>query len=206
MADDHTVSGSLDADPSDLAGAIVKRPGMYMGGPVTFDRASTYALGLELAVLVRGDESPLSEDDHQLLRDRSLPGSSGPCSRARTPNSRWRFGVLRQRDERQVKRIRVLLGHDRDQVPGHRIGLIPALCLSRIADFRHVKVPIGTFHLQVLHLVHMLRISTHDRSPILSWLQLSSALVPFLDIDPVIRLRQLSRPQPVLEPGHDLYL
>lgn len=71
MSDDHVVTGGLEEwDPQGLAQAIVIRPGMYIGAPVTFDRVAACALGLEMAVLMRGDTSPLSEDDHRLLRDR----------------------------------------------------------------------------------------------------------------------------------------
>lgn len=49
MSDDHIVKGGLpEWDPGYLAAAIVKRPGMYMGGPVTFNRAAAYAHGLEI--------------------------------------------------------------------------------------------------------------------------------------------------------------
>lgn len=69
MPDDHIVTGGLPAqDPRDLAAAIVKRPGMYMCGTVTFDRAAAYANGLEMALLIQGKDSPLTDADNRLLR------------------------------------------------------------------------------------------------------------------------------------------
>lgn len=78
MPDDHIVTGGLPArDPSHLAAAIVKRPGMYMGGPVTFDRAAVYARGLEMALLLQGKDSPLTDEDDRLLGN----GNDGQRSR-----------------------------------------------------------------------------------------------------------------------------
>lgn len=69
MSADHIVTGGLpERNPSDLAAAIVKRPGMYMGGPVAFDRAAAYAHGLEMALLIQGRNSPLTDEDNRLLR------------------------------------------------------------------------------------------------------------------------------------------
>lgn len=77
MPDDHIVTGGLPAqDPSHLAAAIVKRPGMYMDGPVTLDRAAAYAHGLEIALLMQGKDSPLTDEENRLLR-RGGDGTAG---------------------------------------------------------------------------------------------------------------------------------
>jgi len=71
MTDDHVVGSGVIGDPTGLAGAIVKRPGMYMGGPITFSRAIAYALGVEMALLVSGKVSPLTEEEHLQLQERA---------------------------------------------------------------------------------------------------------------------------------------
>ncbi len=38
MTEEHVVGGIVADDPAGLASAIVKRPGMYLGGPVPFER------------------------------------------------------------------------------------------------------------------------------------------------------------------------
>lgn len=43
---------------------------MYMDGPVTYERVAAYAHGLEMALLMRGDYSPLTDADNRLLRTR----------------------------------------------------------------------------------------------------------------------------------------
>jgi len=68
MTDDHLVGSGVISDPVGLARAIVKRPGMYMGCPVTFSRATAYILGVEMALLVGGTDSPLTEEDHRWLQ------------------------------------------------------------------------------------------------------------------------------------------
>jgi len=70
MTDEHVVGGIVADDPIGLASAIVKRPGMYMGGPVTFERAAAFAMGLEMALIAVDGPSPLTQEDHRLLQER----------------------------------------------------------------------------------------------------------------------------------------
>lgn len=70
MVDDHVRASPVGGDPADLASVIVKRPGMYMGEPVTFERAAAYTIGVEMALIATGRHSPLAEEDHRLLQER----------------------------------------------------------------------------------------------------------------------------------------
>ncbi|WP_114854543.1 hypothetical protein [Brachybacterium sp. YJGR34] len=70
MVDDHVRASPVSGDPADLARVIVKRPGMYMGGPVTFERAAAYTIGVEMALIATDRDPPLTEEDHRLLQER----------------------------------------------------------------------------------------------------------------------------------------
>jgi len=66
MSDDHIVSGPVD--PVDLAAAIVRRPGMYLGAPVTFDKAAAYVAAIEIVLFAAGKDSALTDEHRRLLR------------------------------------------------------------------------------------------------------------------------------------------
>lgn len=63
MSDDHVV-GSMSAPG--LAGAFVRRPGMFIGAPIRFDRVVAYIRGYTFAVEdVRGSLAPGHTDVHR---------------------------------------------------------------------------------------------------------------------------------------------
>lgn len=76
MADDHVVVDRVGDDPAALARGIVRHPGMYMGGPVNFERAVAYAMGVEIPLIATDRSSPLTQENTALLMDRPESGRS----------------------------------------------------------------------------------------------------------------------------------
>ncbi|WP_454172385.1 hypothetical protein [Microbacterium maritypicum] len=70
MVDDHVAVGRVGDDPAALARGIAGHPGIYMGGPATFERAAAYTIGVEMALIATDRNSPLTEEDHRLLQER----------------------------------------------------------------------------------------------------------------------------------------
>lgn len=74
MVSDHVMVGPVGENPTALARGIAGHPGMYMGGPATFERAVAFVYGVEMALIATDRQSPLTKEDHRLLQERPCAG------------------------------------------------------------------------------------------------------------------------------------
>lgn len=103
--DDHVVSALGGFDPEVVARNIVRRPALYFGAPATFERATAVVAGIDKALLLDGQTSPLTE----------RPTIASPAART------WRRGKRRLRAPRAKDRLTAsrLASEPRTEVSKH---------------------------------------------------------------------------------------